>query len=134
MANWLKYTLVIVAIFGAIIVYTVMNTQSKVTNLSAKEVELAIESALVGEFRQANFEGMSVKEASANLIADVVNTQKDFNSPTRVDYVFLDKAGNVTDVEEKITQIQFQIVVLDKSGKDVRALTSKRLALNVRQN
>lgn len=133
MANWLKYTMAIVAIFGVIIVSMVMNTQSKVTNLSAKEVELAVESALVGEFRQANFKGMSVKEASANLIADVVNTQKDFNSPTRVDYAFLDKSGKVTEVEEEMTQIQFQIVVLDKSGKDVRALTSKRLALNVRQ-
>lgn len=134
MMNWVKYLLVFILIFGVIIVGAVMNTQSKATQLSAQEVDVAMESALVGELRQESFKGVSIEESVANLVADVVNTQKDFDTPTRIDYVFLDSAGSPTDVEEDITQIQFQIVVMDKSGKDVRALASKRVALDVRSN
>lgn len=131
MTSWIKWLIPIILMMGVLIAYGVMNMQTKGNHLSSQEIEVALESALFGELRQGNFDGMSKKEAIGNLISEVTLTQKGIDGPIRVDYVFLDKDNNVTEVEEDITQLQYQIVLLDGKGKEVRSVTAKRVVLDV---
>lgn len=131
MLSWIKWLIPVLLLMGVLISYGVMNMQTKGNHLSSQEIEIALESALFGELRQGKFDGMSKKEAIGNLISEVTQTQKGIDGAIRVDYVFLDAQNKVTEVEEDISQMQYQIVLLDRNGKEVRAVTSKRVVLDV---
>ena len=131
MLSWIKYVVVSIAVIGLVIFSGYMTTQHTANTRTVAEVEGAIKTALLGESRgQGINSGISKEEFVSAVVASVVETQKNHGKTIKVDYVFLDSDGNVTEVDESIKSIQYGITVLGKDGKK-QSVAEKHLSLDL---
>lgn len=127
-------TLAVVLFF---IAYRGLVQNSATTTTS--EVEVLAESVsagiIRGEVEEENddFPHFDKDELVANLITNVSTVQKTLGFDVKLDYVFLDNQGNVTDDDNLIRGIQFRVQYLSDKGK-VMATAERRLALNYPSN
>lgn len=129
MSTWLKYT-VIGIIFVAALIWVSNIGIRHATNITAiQEVNVGADSAQIGEMRESATNSFDKKALVANLLLEVTNTHKEQGKDIKVDYVFLDKNGNITEDEENIESVQFKIQILDDNGKVLSTATQRtRLA------
>ncbi|MFZ7947181.1 MULTISPECIES: hypothetical protein [Bacillaceae] len=127
-------TLAVVVFF---IVYRGLIQNSATTTTS--EVQVLTESVSAGIIRGEVEEGtddfphFDKDELVANLITNVSTVQKTLGFDVKLDYVFLDNQGNVTEDDNLIRGIQFRVQYVDDKGK-VKATAERRLALNYLSN
>lgn len=129
MANWYKYLL----FFGIFIVAFVLIASIALrheTNITAtQEVYPTLESAKTGEVRTNATNAIDQKALVANFILETVNSHKEQGEDIKIDYVFLDESGNVTEDEENIHSVQFKVDVLN-GNHEVVSTSRQRLSLN----
>lgn len=122
-----------VAVFVFFIAYRGLIQNSATTTTS--EIEVLAESVSVGIIRGEveesgdTFLHFDKEELVANLVSNVATAQKTLGFDVKLDYVFLDNQGNVTENDDLIRGIQFRVQYVDDKGK-VKATAEKRLALN----
>ncbi|TES47182.1 hypothetical protein E2L07_19255 [Halalkalibacterium halodurans] len=93
------------------------------------EIETTLKTANVGDLRDnQNNISISKKDVVANLITEIVNTQKDHGKDLRIQYVFLDVNESITEIEKEITSVQFKVEILDEKGR-VASTVERRLGL-----
>lgn len=68
-------------------------------------------------------------ELIANLTAKVVSVQKTHPYNIKLDYLFFDKDGEITNNDREIKSVQFRVQYVDKKGK-VRGTAERRLAID----
>lgn len=113
MASWYKYA-IFFAIFIVAFVMIASITLRQESNLAAtQEVSPTMQSAKVGEARENATNALDKKALVANFIMETVKTHKHQGEEVTVDYVFLDKNGNVTENEDDIESVQFKVNILD---------------------
>lgn len=135
MATQMKWILplVLLILFIFFITYT-FGVQNKATH-STSEIEVLAETLSVGIIRgeieegQDDFSYFDKEELVANLISKVAEVQNKHKYDIVLDYVFLDREGETTVVDEEIRGLQFRIQYKDQGGK-VRGTAERRLALN----
>ncbi|MEN0661390.1 hypothetical protein NST11_18850 [Caldifermentibacillus hisashii] len=127
MASWYKYT-IFFAIFIVAFVTIASITLRQESNLAAtQEVSPTMQSAKVGEARENATNALDKKALVANFIMETVKTHKHQGEEVTVDYVFLDKNGNVTENENDIESVQFKVNILD-DGK-IASTSEQRISL-----
>ncbi|RST60201.1 hypothetical protein D5F11_009085 [Siminovitchia terrae] len=106
---------------------------------TTSEIEVLAESVSAGIIRGEVEEGgdgflhFDKEELVANLVANVSTAQKTLGFDVKLDYVFLDNQGNVTEDDNLIRGIQFRVQYVDDKG-EVKATAERRLALNYPSN
>lgn len=127
MASWYKYA-IFFAIFIVAFVMIASITLRQESNLAAtQEVSPTMQSAKVGEARENATNALDKKALVANFIMETVKTHKHQGEEVTVDYVFLDKNGNVTENENDIESVQFKVNILD-DGK-IASTSVQRISL-----
>ncbi|MEL3959565.1 hypothetical protein NST17_20645 [Caldifermentibacillus hisashii] len=127
MASWYKYA-IFFAIFIVAFVTIASITLRQESNLAAtQEVSPTMQSAKVGEARENATNALDKKALVANFIMETVKTHKHQGEEVTVDYVFLDKNGNVTENENDIESVQFKVNILD-DGK-IASTSEQRISL-----
>lgn len=127
MASWYKYA-IFFAIFIVAFVTVASITLRQESNLAAtQEVSPTMQSAKVGEARENATNALDKKALVANFIMETVKTHKHQGEEVTVDYVFLDKNGNVTENENDIESVQFKVNILD-DGK-IASTSEQRISL-----
>lgn len=127
MASWYKYA-IFFAIFIVAFVTVASITLRQESNLAAtQEVSPTMQSAKVGEARENATNALDKKALVANFIMETVKTHKYQGEEVTVDYVFLDKNGNVTENEDDIESVQFKVNILD-DGK-IASTSVQRISL-----
>lgn len=125
MTTWLKYT-VIGIIFAVALIWVSNIGIRHATNVTAiQEVNVGADSAQIGKMRESATNSFDKKALVANLLLEVTNTHKEQGKDIKVDYVFLDKDGNITENEENIESVQFKIQILDDDGKVLSTATQR---------
>lgn len=126
--GWYKHLILVFVVMGLIVYSGVLTIQQNNTTRSSLEVEGALKTALLGELRTTgNESGISKEEFIGEVIGSVVNTQKNHGKNIQINYVFLDKSGNATEVDEQIQSIQYEILVMgnNKNEEGVYPVQSK---------
>lgn len=125
MASWIKY-MVIGTIFIVAILWISNIGIRHATNVSAiQEVQVGTESAKIGIMRESATNALDKKALVANLILDIAKTHKEQGKDIKVDYVFLDEDGNITNNDNAIKSVQFRIQILDKDGTVLTTSTQR---------
>lgn len=129
MSSWIKYFVIGLLFVAAIIWASNIGVRHSTNVAAVQEVQIGIESALVGKIRENATNAFEGKKALvANLLLEVAKAHKEQGKDIQVDYVFLDKNGNVTSNEDDIQSVQFQIQILDDDGK-VLSSSTQRISL-----
>lgn len=129
MTNWFKYT-VISLLFVTVMLFMVALTTRGHTNITAtQEVEGALQSANVGEIRDNVSDTMDKKTIASNLMLSIAESHKEQNMDVKVNYVFLDDNGSVTENESQINSVQFEVAIIDDEGR-VQSRSKQRVALD----
>jgi hypothetical protein len=123
--SWIKWILlvIVIAAVGAGSIYLYVEDESN--NRAIQEVEIGLQSANIGSIRDGEAASLSKKDTVANLVLDVVRKQKENGRDVRLDYVFMDNEGNVTDAEEDIRSVQFRVSLLDEDGSTASAAETR---------
>lgn len=108
-------------------------SQNMTTN-STSEVELLEEALSAGIIRSEiesrdNFGFIDKDELVANMVSHIASVQKNHGRDLRIHYVYLDNNGRITEVEQDIRGVQFQVKIVSKDGK-VKGTAEKRVMLN----
>lgn len=113
----------------AVIIFMAMLSLRHGTNISAtQEVEIAVKSSELGTVRNEATNAIDKEALVANLILEVVNAHKEQGKNIKIDYVFLNDKGKVTEVESEIHSVQFNVDILNEKGKTMSSST-QRVAL-----
>lgn len=96
---------------------------------ATQDVEFGLSTIDVGELRDSSTGKMDKDVLITNLALKVSDSLKDHEHETIINYSFLDKEGNVTNDEEKIESVQFQVQLLSEKGRVV-ASSQERIELN----
>lgn len=133
----LKWTLVSLMVVMLLLVTAYASSVQNVTVRTTAEAEALLDTISVGTIRSTLNEKGEMKEEKAyvdtdeliaNVTANVVQAQKTHPYDIQLDYVFLDKDGNVTKNENKVTSIQFRVQLVDNG--EVKGTAERRLSLN----
>lgn len=135
MSTTLKWVLafltVLFLVFFIVYTATVQNTAVRTTS----EIEALAENLSVGLIRseiEESDEGypfFDKEEVIANLVTNVANVQKNHRYDIDLQYVFLDKNGNITETESEMRGVQFVVQYLSEKG-EVKASAEKRITLD----
>lgn len=68
-------------------------------------------------------------ELIANLTSEIISVQKNHPYDIKLDYVFFDENGEVTENDKDIRSVQFRVQYLNDEG-EVKATAEKHLAIN----
>lgn len=68
-------------------------------------------------------------ELIANLTSAIISAQKNHPYDIKLDYVFFDEDGEVTENDKDIRSVQFRVQYLNDEG-EVKATAEKHLAIN----
>lgn len=68
-------------------------------------------------------------ELIANLTSEIISVQKNHPYDIKLDYVFFDEDGEVTENDKDIRSVQFRVQYLNDEG-EVKATAEKHLAIN----
>lgn len=133
MLGWMKTLLVSGFVIGLVVYSGVTMTQQNSNTRATMEVEGALMTALLGDSRgQGVDSGLSRDEFITAVVGSIVETQKNHGKTVKVSYIFIDKGGNETAVEEDIQSIQFKTEILNKKNPDdADSVSEKRIALDV---
>lgn len=133
--KWIVASLTLLAMV-AVVVYA-SGTQN-ITVRTTAEVEVLENVLGVGSIRAQMKEDrltedevayFDLEEVIANLVANVTTSQKKHRYDIRLDYVFLDKDGQVTVDEKKVRSIQFRVQHVNQKG-EVKGSAERRLSLH----
>lgn len=128
----------VVSIVGIVFMLVVLYASSmqNLTTRATAETEFVKDAFAVGEIRSEIDENGKVEarhlsndELVANFISNLVSVQKTHPYDIQVDYVFYDKAGNVTEIDQDIRSVQFRVQYVNEEGK-VKGTAERHLALN----
>lgn len=128
MANKFKFFIIWVMFFAVIVFMVFTVTRHEANVASTQDVEVALKSSMVGAMRDSATNALDKKALVANLVLEVVKTQKGQGKNIKIDYVFLDKNGNPTEDDTKIDSVQFKVSILDGNNNVVSSST-QRIAL-----
>ncbi|MFD2658475.1 hypothetical protein [Gracilibacillus thailandensis] len=125
MTTWIKYT-VIGLIFVLAILWVSNIGLRHSTNVSAiQEVQVGTESASIGQLRESATNAFDKRALVANLLLEITRSHKEQGKDIKVDYVFLDESGNVTNNDNEIKSVQFRIQILDDDGTVLSTSTQR---------
>lgn len=134
----LKWTIVSLMVVMLLLVTAYFSSMQNVTVRTTAEADALLESISVGAIRSSLDESGRIKEEKAyvdtdelvaNVTANVVQAQKTHPYDIQLDYIFLDKNGNLTKDDKKVTSIQFRVQMLDDKG-EIKGSAERRLSLN----
>lgn len=120
----------------AVIIFIYFVSLNHKANLaSTQDMEFLMTSIDVGEARLGDEGDISIpiEELEAKLLLQVAETQKGKQYRTQVDYVFLDKDGNPTTVEDRIRSVQYNVKYLNSKGQVV-SNSVERIEINELMN
>lgn len=130
MLSWLKYFLFF-ALFSVVFIFISVAGVRQETNVTAtQEIEVAMQSAKIGEARTEAISAFDKKALVANFIMNTVQTHKDQGHDVKIDYVYLDTSGTVTEIESEIDSVQFKVEVVRPSNDEVLAISTQRIRLD----
>lgn len=133
MLGWLKTILVSGFVIGLVVYSGVTMTQQNSNTRATMEVEGALMTALLGDSRGQGIDsGLNKDEFITAVVSSIVDTQKNHGKTVKVSYLFLDKGGNATTIDEDIRSIQFKTEILNKKDPtQTDSVSEKRLAIDV---
>lgn len=103
------------------------------SNLAAtQEVSPTMQSAKVGEIRENATNVIDKKALVANFMIETARAHKNQGEDVKIDYVFLDKNGNVTEKEDEIESVQFKVDILNDNGQTV-STSKQRISLTKKE-
>ena len=106
--------IVFIAVIG-LVAFVSLKHQSNV--VTTQDVGLDLTTVNVGEARNSLEGNMDKETLVSNLLLKIADAHKDHNHETLVSYVFLDGNGNVTNDDDNIKSVQFEVKLLNKKGK-----------------
>jgi hypothetical protein len=129
MTNVFKYLFITFIFIVATVWVVTIATRQSANVTSTQEVQLALNSAQLGSIRESATNAVDKKALVANLVLEVIKAQKEQGKDIKIDYVFLDKNGKVTEVENQIESVQFKVSLLNDEKKVISSST-QRISLN----
>lgn len=127
--SWIKQIFIIFFFVSIIVFIELVATKHQSNITTTQDVEFALSTVNVGEARES-LEGNMTKDAIvSNLLLKIADAHKDHKYETVIDYVFLDENGNVTNDEDKIKSVQFEVKLLNKKGQ-VESISKERIEIN----
>lgn len=118
--KWLYFFIVALLIVLFVVYFGVV--QNTATS-SAEDTEGLMPNASVGTIRANAEEGndgykyFDKEELVSSLVANIAESQTNYNYNTNLYYLFLDENGEVTEDEDDMRQIQFLIQYVDDEGE-----------------
>jgi hypothetical protein len=125
MSSWIKYMVIGMIFFVAILWISNIGIRHAANVSSIQEVQVGTESAKVGNMRESATNALDKQALVANLLLEIAKTQKEQGKDIKVDYVFLDEDGNITNKDNDIKSVQFRIQILDKDGSVLTSSTQR---------
>lgn len=119
MTNWIKYLYIASIFIFAFVLVAVIGLRQSTTVATVQEVQVAMQSSLMGEIRNSSDMKVDKEAMVTNLILEMVEAHKEQGTDLKIDYVFLDEHGNPTDIEENISSVQYQVQQIDNFGRVV---------------
>lgn len=136
MSNYMKWVLPFIFILLVVFAITYNIFIQNTATITTSEIELLAESISVGMVRgeieedgERDFTHFDKEELVTNLISEVSAVQKQHKYNVKLDYIFTDKEGNITEQDNLIRGIQFRVQFTDRNGKP-RGTAERHLALN----
>lgn len=131
--KWIAFSiLTIFVVLGIAYASSVQN----ITTRSAAEMDILSDIEKVGVIRNElddksneQIEYIDVEELFARFLTEVVSVQKNLNYDIKLDFVYLDKDGNVTKNEKEIRGIQYRLQYLNDKG-EVKGTAEGRQSLH----
>lgn len=129
--KWLFSFLLIITL---VLVIAYSSATQNIATRTTSEVEILAETLSVGLIRSEIDEGDDIPffdkdEIITNLVSHVSDVQKNHKYDIQLDYVFLDKDGDITENDDDIRGLQFRVSFIDDAG-EVRGEAEKRLTIN----
>lgn len=129
-AKWFAFS------FLAIFIVLGISYASSVQNIATRtssEIDVLSDIEKVGVIRneldENNIEYFDVEELFARFLIEVASVQKNLNYDIKVEFVYLDKNGNVTKNEKDIRGIQYRLQYLNDKG-EVKGTAEGRQSLH----
>lgn len=129
MSSWIKYIFIAIIFVAVTLMVTVTSTRHSTNVTATQEVQLALKSSELGTIRENATNALDKKALVANLVLEVIKAEKEKGNNIKIDYVFLDSGGNVTEDENAIESVQFKVSLLNKDN-EVLSTSTQRIALN----
>lgn len=130
-AKWFAFS------FLAIFIVLGISYASSVQNIATRtssEIDVLSDIEKVGVIRNEldennQIEYVDVEELFARFLIEVASVQKNLNYDIKVEFVYLDKNGNVTKNEKDIRGIQYRLQYLNDKG-EVKGTAEGRQSLH----
>lgn len=130
-AKWFAFS------FLAIFIVLGISYASSVQNIATRtssEIDVLSDIVKVGVIRNEldennQIEYVDVEELFARFLIEVASVQKNLNYDIKVEFVYLDKNGNVTKNEKDIRGIQYRLQYLNDKG-EVKGTAEGRQSLH----
>lgn len=129
LSNWIKYFAIsLIFIAGALFVFFA-SVRHQANVISTQEVEGALPSVSVGDARIEGMSNLDIDSIVSNIMLSIADAHRDYRKNVEINYVFLDDNNQVTESEENISAIQFEVRLLGKNGR-IKSTSKQKLELN----
>lgn len=128
MSSWIKYVVIGIIFVAAVVVVSTFSIRHSTNIASTQEVQLSMKSSETGTIRETATNAIDKEALVANLILETVKAHKKQGKDIRIDYVYLDNDGNITNEDQEIKSVQFKLNLLN-DNKEVVSSSTQRVAL-----
>ncbi|GLY11981.1 hypothetical protein [Bacillus badius] len=138
MTTPVKWILVTLIFMGLVLGIAYASSSQNITVRTTSEAEVLADTVAAGVIRnELNDDGkaerpiefVNKEELAANLSANLVAVQKNHPYDVKLDYVFVDNKGQVTEIDEEIRGIQFRVQLVNDQGT-VKGTAERHLTLH----
>lgn len=130
MINWLKYTIIGILIVLVMLFIVIVSTKHQTNITGTQTVDPALKSSEVGSTRNSdNRVSMTKKSIISNLVSDIAKEHNQQDKDIEVEYVFYDKNGNITNNENNVASVQFEVFLIGKNDR-VESVSRQHIILD----